>query len=688
MVLACAFLSMLYLFSCGSDEPADPQPDDPPAISSISPTSGPVGTEVTISGMNFSTSATSNIVTFNGITANVTSATATQLKAKVPNGAATGAVAVTVNGKTATGPVFSVDVDNSSAIIYDCALSDITENTTWEDQVSGNGVDYIITCEIVVKGTALLTIEPGVIIQFEGDLAGIFTDESGGLKAVGTPVNPIQFLGTSSIPGVWKGIYFGSTHPENRLEHVTVSHAGRTASGISNEKGAVQLNDKEDSKGAIINTTVINNDGYGIVITDESEISEFSNNTINDNELAPVLIYFDQLGHLDSGTDYQGNGDEFIEVRENELEDDPMTIINPGIPYRFIESKKYLVLADFNIAAGTVLEFITGAGIRLGDVATDCTPATGSLNATGSSTERIVFKGVTDGVGTWLGIGFNSSSTNNKLIYTDVIGGGSGKIYNSSNVKDANVALACESKVFIQNSTFQQSGGYGVFVDDEEAVLDEFENNTMSENELAPIHLHFIQLDQLDDTNNFTGDNGDEFIEVTGTALIDNDLVVPKLDLPYRMLVDDFDRETFIEKNLTISPGVVMEFEPGAGIILGSPGVDCIPLTGSINAEGTADEKIIFKGINEGPGNWVGIGVNSGSSLNVFDFVEISGGGGKKLYNAGGYGNIVLSCDGKLTLTNSVISDSGGWGVDIVNGGSLTESDNTFDNNDSGNIND
>src|SRR5439155_756462 len=71
-----------------------------PTVSSFAPTSGPVGTSVTISGTNF-TGATA--VAFNGVSATtftVTSATAIQ--ATVPAGATTGPVSVTTAGGTAT----------------------------------------------------------------------------------------------------------------------------------------------------------------------------------------------------------------------------------------------------------------------------------------------------------------------------------------------------------------------------------------------------------------------------------------------------------------------------------------------------------------------------------------------------------------------------------------------------------
>ena len=63
------------------------------------------------------------------------------------------------------------------------------------------------------QGNALLTIQPGVIIAFEGEESGIFATEGGGIKAIGTEADPIKLKGTSENKGVWKGIYFASNHP-------------------------------------------------------------------------------------------------------------------------------------------------------------------------------------------------------------------------------------------------------------------------------------------------------------------------------------------------------------------------------------------------------------------------------------------------------------------------------------------
>ena len=72
-----------------------------PTISSFSPTSGPVGTSVTIHGNNFSGPDVTS-VTFNGTSATFTIDNAQKITATVPAGATTGPIAVTSLDGTAT----------------------------------------------------------------------------------------------------------------------------------------------------------------------------------------------------------------------------------------------------------------------------------------------------------------------------------------------------------------------------------------------------------------------------------------------------------------------------------------------------------------------------------------------------------------------------------------------------------
>src|SRR5262249_32799873 len=79
-----------------------------PSISTLSPASGASGSSVTIVGSNFGTIQGSSIVTFNGASALVTTWSNTSIAVRVPSGATSGNVVVTVGSATSNGATFSV----------------------------------------------------------------------------------------------------------------------------------------------------------------------------------------------------------------------------------------------------------------------------------------------------------------------------------------------------------------------------------------------------------------------------------------------------------------------------------------------------------------------------------------------------------------------------------------------------
>ena len=80
----------------------------PPSITNLNPSSGPVGTSVTITGANFGATQVASTVTFNGVTASPTGWNDLSITVPVPSGAATGNVIVTVNGQASPGVNFTV----------------------------------------------------------------------------------------------------------------------------------------------------------------------------------------------------------------------------------------------------------------------------------------------------------------------------------------------------------------------------------------------------------------------------------------------------------------------------------------------------------------------------------------------------------------------------------------------------
>ncbi len=110
------FSSALILASCGKHNSSGGGMA-PATITSISPTYGPGGTVDTITGSGFIATPSGNSVAFNGATATVSSATATQLIVVVPKLAGTGKVTVTANGSTGTGPIYTYDTTYSNTLL-------------------------------------------------------------------------------------------------------------------------------------------------------------------------------------------------------------------------------------------------------------------------------------------------------------------------------------------------------------------------------------------------------------------------------------------------------------------------------------------------------------------------------------------------------------------------------------------
>jgi hypothetical protein len=87
--------------------PATP-PISRPQIALASPASGPVGTQITFTGVGFGSTQGSSTLSFNGILAAPTSWSDTQIITTVPAGALTGNVMLVVNGNNSNQFAFTV----------------------------------------------------------------------------------------------------------------------------------------------------------------------------------------------------------------------------------------------------------------------------------------------------------------------------------------------------------------------------------------------------------------------------------------------------------------------------------------------------------------------------------------------------------------------------------------------------
>ena len=81
-----------------------------------------------------------------------------------------------------------------------------------------------------------VTIEPGVLIEFDGNTAMAVRENGGSLVAIGTQTEPIIFSAINKVAGGWEGIYSDSKSVLNEIAFAEFHY-----SGGSLEHGSVRL---------------------------------------------------------------------------------------------------------------------------------------------------------------------------------------------------------------------------------------------------------------------------------------------------------------------------------------------------------------------------------------------------------------------------------------------------------------
>jgi gliding motility-associated-like protein len=124
------------LWTITGDTPSGTVCSSIPTITSFAPANGPIGTTVTITGTNFSSTSANNIVYFGATRATVTSATPTQLTVSVPLGATYQPISVLVNGLTGYSSKPFVVTFADGGIIDACSFAAKVDVTTGSEPYS------------------------------------------------------------------------------------------------------------------------------------------------------------------------------------------------------------------------------------------------------------------------------------------------------------------------------------------------------------------------------------------------------------------------------------------------------------------------------------------------------------------------------------------------------------------------
>lgn len=282
------------------------------------------------------------------------------------------------------------------------------------------GPDYIFKSSTFFEVQADLIIEPGTIIQFEGN-TGLAIQQTASITANGTATEEITLM----RKGIdhWRGVIIYSNSSKNRLNYVTIEGGGQEEFNSNGDKGNLVI--YGNSKASITNCTFRASLAHGINCNYTSaEITNLSSNKFEDN-VTPLLIRGNQVPFVDKTNQFPSNTNQFVEVIIGDEIGSDQTWQALDIPYRWKMTSNGLfpnqVIGDNSVVTiepGTSMEFAQSAGLRVEDNA--------GLKAVGTASKKIVLTGTTALAGAWSGIEFwFTNNVNNEIAYTTISYAGS-----------------------------------------------------------------------------------------------------------------------------------------------------------------------------------------------------------------------------------------------------------------------
>jgi hypothetical protein len=298
------------------------------------------------------------------------------------------------------------------------------------------------------------------------------------------------------------------------------------------------------------------------------------------------------------------------------------------------------------ILPGTTVTFGSGAGLVVNG---------GSLNAQGTADKRIILTGAQKTRGFWQGVNYhNTNDVQNVLKYVTVEYAGSSAFAFAS---PAALALSTNSdsatsRVSLENVILQETNGYGLHLGTN-ALVTSFVNNTLTKNTSGAAEVVPNTAGFLSSNSTYTG-NGKDLVLLQG-GQVTRDTTWNALGVPYRVQ-DTVSVEN--DADLTIAPGASFEFNSGKGLYV----------EGSLKAEGTAAQRILFTGVQKTRGYWPGINYhNSNSTQNVLKYVTVEYAGSTEAFHAELAGvALTTNSDSAVTtvaISNSILRENRGYGL-------------------------
>lgn len=215
MKLPVYILVVLFIFYSSCTKGPSTNKVEQVSIISITPSSGPAGTNVVIKGADFGADTSDNIVKFNNTRAAVLSASDDSLVVIAPANGTTGPVTVAVAGSMATGPVFTYITDSVDVYVSAPAMGVVCWKNGQEiylapTQGNTGGAYGIVLADtdVYVGGYTHFSTYPGSEAAYwkNGKKTALTPPDSAGeVRAVLLSGNDFYFGGNENYkPAYWK----------------------------------------------------------------------------------------------------------------------------------------------------------------------------------------------------------------------------------------------------------------------------------------------------------------------------------------------------------------------------------------------------------------------------------------------------------------------------------------------------
>ncbi len=294
--------------------------------------------------------------------------------------------------------------------------------------------------------------------------------------------------------------------------------------------------------------------------------------------------------------------------------------------------------ACLTIEPGVTIAFATvGGEILVGENA--------GLKMVGTPDKHIVLRGpsTSTGVGSWTGVTYTSVRTDNQMAYVDFINGGH---------EDAVVNIN-GGKVAMDNCTIDGSAANGVLAGGSRDCFYSFSNNTIRRCQQYPIQLGEMMLVNQIGTGNVFESNTNNYVNVNYLYVEeDQEVTFSNISIPY-----------YLSDGLFVPNNAKFIVNAGATILMAMNSTMYIAEQGYFQINGTADNPVIIRGLEDEPAYWLGISFRSDRSNHGGNYIRnarIEGCGGSSDLPA-----LNLEYDFDINLEN-VAFGSTTWGIGLT----------------------